>query len=261
MQLVEGSSDPLAVAGALSRVAEAAIEVLGAAAVAEFEAVHGRVPGSSIVVLGLGRLGGGALTHASDLDLVFLFSGEHTGESDGRRPLGATLYFNRLAQRIIAALSVATAAGAFYEVDVRLRPSGAQGPIAVSLTSFERYQREDAWTWEHMALTRARPVFGNVEDRATSSRRSSPGVLATERDPAKLRTDVLTMRSEMATHKPPRGSFDAKLLRGGLVDLEFIVHILQLRHGTGLLPILAPRSMRWSRPGTSRPICARRTTC
>lgn len=237
VQLVEGSSDPLAVAGALSRVAEAAIEVLGTAAVAEFEAVHGRVPGSAIAVLGLGRLGGGALTHASDLDLVFLFSGGHTGESDGARPLGATLYFNRLAQRIIAALSVPTAAGALYEIDVRLRPSGAQGPIAVSLSSFERYQREDAWTWEHMALTRARPVFGSAEARAALDRIVAD-VLAIQRDPAKLRADVLAMRGEMAAHKPPRGALDAKLLRGGLVDLEFLVHFVQLREQAGFDPDL-----------------------
>lgn len=237
VQLVEGSSDPLEVAGALSRVAEAAIEVLGTAAVAEFETVHGRVPGSRMVVLGLGRLGGGALTHASDLDLVFLFSGEHTGESDGARPLGATLYFNRLAQRVIAALSVPTAAGALYEVDVRLRPSGAQGPIAVSLSSFERYQREDAWTWEHMALTRARVVFGTPEDRAETDRIIGD-VLLQSRDAHRLRADVMTMRGEMAAHKPPRGPLDAKLMRGGLVDLEFLVHYLQLRERAGFDPDL-----------------------
>ncbi|QGN55064.1 bifunctional [glutamate--ammonia ligase]-adenylyl-L-tyrosine phosphorylase/[glutamate--ammonia-ligase] adenylyltransferase [Novosphingobium sp. Gsoil 351] len=236
-QLVEGASDALAVAGALSRIAEAAIAVLGAAAVAEFEGIHGKVPGSRLAILGLGRLGGGALTHASDLDLVFLFSGEHTGESDGKRPLGATLYFNRLAQRVIAALSVPTAAGALYEVDVRLRPSGAQGPIAVSFASFARYQREEAWTWEHMALTRARAVFGTDEDRGELDAVIG-AVLAKTRDDAELRGEVLAMRAEMAAHKPPRGSLDAKLSRGGLVDLEFLVHFLQLRDRVGLTPDL-----------------------
>ena len=236
-QLVEGTSDALAVAGALSRIAEAAIAVLGAAAVAEFERVHGRVPGSRLAILGLGRLGGAALTHASDLDLVFLFSGEHTGESDGGRPLGATLYFNRLAQRVIAALSVPTAAGALYEVDARLRPSGAHGPIAVSFASFARYQREEAWTWEHMALTRARPVYGSADDRHELEAIIGE-VLQMARDPDMLRADVLAMRAEMAAHKPPRGVFDAKLLRGGLVDLEFVVHFLQLRDHVGLTPDL-----------------------
>lgn len=237
VQLIEGQHDPLEVAAALSRVAEAAIEVLGAAAVSEFTTNHGVVPDSRLIVLGLGRLGGAALTHASDLDLVFLFSGDHMRESDGRRPLGGTLYYNRLAQRVIAALSVPTAAGALYEVDTRLRPSGAQGPIAVSLDSFERYQREDAWTWEHMALCRARPLFGSAEDRA-ELRAIIDRMLHAPRDPAKLREDVLHMRGEMARHKPPKGPLDVKLARGGLVDLEFIVHYLQLREHAGLDPDL-----------------------
>ena len=130
VQTIEAAHDPLAISAGLSRVAEAAIEVLAAGAVAEFTRAHGRVPGSELVMLGLGRLGGGALTPASDLDIIFLFTGDHAAESDGRRPLGATQYYNRLAQRITAALSVATAEGALYEVDTRLRPQGAQGLLA-----------------------------------------------------------------------------------------------------------------------------------
>jgi len=233
VQLIEGQRDPLEVAAALSRVAEAAILVLASAAEAGFAATHGHVPNSELVILGLGRLGGAALTHASDLDLVFLFSGDHTGESDGGRVLGSTLYFNRLTQRVIAALSAPTAAGALYEVDVRLRPSGAQGPVAVSLDSFARYQRDEAWTWEHMALCRARPLFGSPGDCAMLAATIAE-VLRRPRDPAKLREDVLVMRAEMAVHKPPCGPLDVKLARGGLVDLEFLVHYLQLREGTAL---------------------------
>ena len=236
-QLGETWRDPLDVAAALSRIAEAAILVLAAAAQGEFVRAHGRIAGSELVILGLGRLGGAALTHASDLDIVFLFSGDHTGESDGTRPLGSTLYYNRLAQRVIAALSAPTAAGALYEVDVRLRPSGAQGPIAVSLESFARYQREDAWTWEHMALCRARPLFGTRQDCAALSAIIAD-VLHRHRDPEKLRADVLSMRAEMAQHKPPAGPLDVKLARGGLVDLEFLVHYLQLRERTGFDPDL-----------------------
>ena len=235
VQLIEAGRDPLEIAAALSRVAEAAILVLGEAACAEFETTHGHVAGSRLVILGLGRLGGASLTHASDLDLVFLFSGDHLAESDGRRPLGATLYYNRLAQRVIAAMSVPTAAGALYEVDTRLRPSGAQGPIAVSLDSFERYQREEAWTWEHMALCRARALFGTAADRAALDGIVS-GALTRTRDPATLRADVLSMRTEMAKHKPGKGPLDVKLLRGGLVDIEFMVHFLQLRDHVALEP-------------------------
>ncbi len=237
VQLVEGQRDPLEVAAALSRVAEAAIAVLGRAAIDEFRQNHGDVHGSHLAILGLGRLGGAALTHASDLDLIFLFSGDHAAESDGRRPLGATLYYNRLAQRVIAALSVPTAAGALYEVDTRLRPSGAQGPISVSFDSFERYQREEAWTWEHMALCRARPLFGTPEDR-TKLCDAIQQVLDRKRDPAKLRAEVLEMRETMAGHKPPKGPLDVKLARGGLVDIEFMVHFLQLRDHIARTPDL-----------------------
>lgn len=238
VQLIEGSTDPLEIAAALARTAEAALAVLAAATIAGFERVHGRVPGADLVIMGLGRFGGGALTHASDLDIVFLFSGDHAAESDGGRPLGATLYFNRLAQRVSAALSVPTAEGALYEVDTRLRPSGAQGPLAVSLDSFARYQRENAWTWEHMALTRARPLFGPAAAQ-DALRAIVQAELTRPRDPAKLREDVLAMRAEMARHKPAKGPLDVKLLRGGLVDLEFVIHYLQLREGQGLAPALA----------------------
>ncbi len=237
VQLIEQIRDPLEIAAALSRVAEAALIALADAARREFEALHGRVPGSDLVILGLGRLGGGALTHASDLDLVFLFTGEHGGESDGKRPLGATLYFNRLAQRVIAALSVPTAEGALYEVDTRLRPSGAQGPLAVTFGSFARYQHESAWTWEHMALTRARTLYGPAAARGALAAIIAE-VLSAPRDPAKLRTDVLHMRGEMAQHKAPKSALDVKLLRGGLVDLEFLIHYQQLRTGKALLPDL-----------------------
>ena len=237
VQLVEGKSDPLDVASALSRLAEAAIAVLAPAATDEFAVQHGRVAGSDLAILGLGRLGGAALTHASDLDLIYLFSGEDLPESDGRRPLGATLYYNRLAQRVSGALSVPTAAGALYEVDTRLRPSGNQGPIAVSFDSFERYQREEAWTWEHMALTRARVLYGTPEDSARLGAMIA-GVLNKPRDPATLREDLLGMRREMASHKPPKGPLDVKLARGGLVDLEFVIHFLQLRDRVAVLPEL-----------------------
>ena len=237
VQLLEAAHDPLDIARALSRCAEAALQLACEAAAAEFAREHGRIAGSDLVVLGLGRLGGGILTHASDLDMIYLFSGTHQGESDGRRPLGATLYFNRLAQRVSAALSVPTAQGALYEVDTRLRPQGTQGPLAVSVESFARYQREDAWTWEHMALTRARVLAGPAEAAALVGRVIAE-VLARPREPDRLRADVLKMRADMAANKPPRGSLDAKLMRGGLVDLEFLVHYLQLRERVAFSPDL-----------------------
>ena len=236
-QIIAGAADPLAIAAGYARLAEAALAVLTAATITEFERAHGRIPDSEFVVLALGRFGGAALTHASDLDLIYLFTGDFAGTSDGAKPLGGTLYYNRLAQRVTAALSVATAAGPLYAVDTRLRPQGATGPLAVSLDSFARYQREEAWTWEHMALTRARPVFGSAAARGAVSE-IIDGVLHGERVARPVIPDAVRMRDDMAQHKPPAGPLDAKLLPGGLVDLEFAVHVVQLTRGQGFDPEL-----------------------
>jgi glutamate-ammonia-ligase adenylyltransferase len=177
------------------------------------------------------------LTHASDLDLVYLFTGDFLTESDGPKPLGATQYFNRLGQRITNALSVQTAAGPLYEVDTRLRPSGAQGLLAVSLDSFAKYQREEAWTWEHLALTRARPIFGSAKARAAL------GAILTEtlersRDFPELARNAVKMRGDIAKHKPPASELDVKMVPGGLVDLEFLIHVTQFRHNMAFNPDL-----------------------
>lgn len=239
VQLIEGRSDALDIARSYAHLAEASLQTLTAATVAEFEKAHGRIPDGELIILALGRLGGEALTHASDLDLILLFTGNHLAESDGPRPLGATQYFNRLAQRVIAAMSVPTASGALYEVDTRLRPSGADGLLCASVKSFDQYQRENAWTWEHMALTRARVLFGSAAARAQVGDIVAD-VLQTERDVEKLRADIATMRNDMAAHKPPKGELDVKLLPGGLVDMEFIIHRLQLETHDGLMPQLGP---------------------
>ncbi|MDQ1230103.1 bifunctional [glutamine synthetase] adenylyltransferase/[glutamine synthetase]-adenylyl-L-tyrosine phosphorylase [Sphingomonas sp. SORGH_AS_0879] len=236
-QIVAGRADPLEVAGGYARVAEAAVGVLAQATVDEFVTAHGRVPDSELVILALGRMGGAALTHASDLDLVYLFTGDFAAESDGPKPLGATLYYNRLAQRVTAALSVPTQAGPLYPVDTRLRPSGTQGPLVVSVESFARYQREDAWTWEHMALTRARPIYGSAKARKAVASVIAD-VLNGNRPPRDVAAEAGEMRTEMARHKPPQGPLDVKLLPGGLVDLEFAVHRTQLTRRTGFDPDL-----------------------
>ena len=235
-QLIAGQVDPIEVASGYARLAEAAIRGLADGAIAEFESAHGKVPGGELLILALGRLGGRALTHASDLDLVFLFTGSFESRSDGARALGATDYFNRLSQRVIGALSLPTATGALYEVDTRLRPSGAQGPPCVSLASFETYQREKAWTWEHMALTRARAVYGAPAARAALDRilvEVLEGQMADD-----LRGDVQGMRAQIETHKPPQGPLDVKRLPGGLIDAEFVIHYHQLASGIGLHPEL-----------------------
>ena len=237
VQLIARHRDPLDLTMGYAAVAEGAIVALADAARYEFEAAHGRVPGGELMILGLGRLGGMALTHASDLDLICLFDAPDDAQSDGKKPLGATDYFNRLAQRVVAALSVPTAAGPLYDVDTRLRPQGEKGMLAVRLDAFEAYQRDEAWTWEHMALLRARPLYGTDGGRAKLAA-TVARVLDRERDPAKVRADAAKMRADMATHKPPAGPLDIKLGEGGLVDLEFAVHTLQLIHRTGFDPRL-----------------------
>jgi glutamate-ammonia-ligase adenylyltransferase len=128
---------------------------------------------------------------------------------------------------------VPTAAGPLYEVDTRLRPEGAKGMLVVSLDAFEKYQRNEAWTWEHMALCRARPVFGtpSVRERAATM---IDGILRMPRDFTSIAADAARMRADMERHKPPRGPLDVKLGPGGLVDLEFAVHVLQLTRHVGL---------------------------
>ncbi|MEM6266261.1 MAG: bifunctional [glutamate--ammonia ligase]-adenylyl-L-tyrosine phosphorylase/[glutamate--ammonia-ligase] adenylyltransferase, partial [Pseudomonadota bacterium] len=228
LQMMEGSADPLDIAQALSRTAEAALQLALRETAHDFAKAHGRIEGSELVVLGLGRLGGGALTHASDLDLVFVFTGDFAAQSDGLRALGATHYYNRLASRVIAALSVPTAQGALYEIDTRLRPQGGQGPLVVSCEAFAKYQQEAAWTWEHMALARARVLAGSPAARQQLEA-IMVEVLLRQRDRHKLADAVVSMRDEMARHKQPTGPLDAKRARGGLVDCEFLVHYLQLR--------------------------------
>lgn len=237
VQLIDQRSDPLEVAAGYSRVAEGTVVALAGAAVAEFEEAHGRFPSGELVIIALGRLGGCELTQASDLDIIYLHTAAAGLTSDGKKPLGPNDYFNRLASRVTAALSVPTAAGPLYEVDVRLRPEGAKGMLVVSLDAFERYQREEAWTWEHMALCRARPLFASLEVRQRTAQLIE-SILTRRRDSKVVVRDAAKMRSEMERHKPPQSELDVKLGPGGLVDLEFAVHVLQLTRGIGLDPRL-----------------------
>ncbi len=237
VQLVAGHADPLDVAMGYSNVAEGTIVALARAAEEEFARTHGQIEGGELLILALGRLGGRALTHASDLDIIYIYDAPHGSVSDGAKSLSATDYFNRLANRVTAAVSVPTAAGPLYDIDTRLRPQGKEGMLAVSLEGFVEYQRSDAWTWEHMALCRARPVHGSGEGRARLAE-AITSILRSAGDPARNREDAANMRSDMARHKPPSGPLDIKLGPGGLVDLEFAVHTLQLVHGQGLDPRL-----------------------
>jgi glutamate-ammonia-ligase adenylyltransferase len=179
------------------------------------------------------------MTAGSDLDLLLLYDFDPAyPESDGDRPLHATQYFARMTQRLVSALTTPTNAGKLYDVDLRLRPSGRSGPVATSLASFHIYQREEAWTWEHMALTRARVICGPPElaSRIAAAIRE---VLSLVRDPEKLRADVADMRARMARERKGDDVWEVKHYRGGLVDVEFITQYLQLRHAHAHPEVLA----------------------
>jgi glutamate-ammonia-ligase adenylyltransferase len=170
------------------------------------------------------------MTPTSDLDPIIVYDApEDVEASDGPRPLPVSTYYARLAQRLINALTAPTAEGQLYEVDMRLRPSGNAGPIASSLTAFQRYHAELAWTWEQMALTRARPTAG---DAALGERVMALvwGALRRPRDPQKLVVDVADMRRRMAAQRPNPPFWDVKHRRGGMIDVEFLAQYLELLH-------------------------------
>ncbi|HSV30002.1 MAG TPA: bifunctional [glutamine synthetase] adenylyltransferase/[glutamine synthetase]-adenylyl-L-tyrosine phosphorylase, partial [Candidatus Omnitrophota bacterium] len=231
VQTLRNMLTPDAAARAFSDIADAVLTRLAPRVEEEFARAHGRIPGGEWCILAMGKMGGREMTVTSDLDLILIYDApEDAEESDGPRPLGATTWFARLTQRIVNAITAKTAEGALYEVDMRLRPSGNSGPIASSFQSFERYQVESAWTWEHMALTRARVVTGDpaLSDRV---RAVIAGVLTRDRDPDKLVVDVADMRERMAKEHKADTHWEVKHLRGGLVDIEFTAQYLQLRHG------------------------------
>jgi glutamate-ammonia-ligase adenylyltransferase len=179
----------------------------------------------------MGSLGARRLTAGSDLDLIVIYDAAGQDASDGRRPLAARAYYARLTQALVTALTAQMPEGRLYEVDMRLRPSGRQGPVATSLQSFRDYQRTEAWTWEHLALTRARPVAGDPGLAAdlTALRRA---VIAGPRDRAATLADVADMRARLAEAKAPAGPLDAKLGPGRLLDLDLIAQTGALLAGS-----------------------------
>jgi len=197
----------------------------------EFESQHGRIAKGQIALIAMGKLGGHEMTAASDLDLILLYDfSDKASASDGERPLAGVQYFARLTQRLMAALSAPTAEGVLYEVDFRLRPSGKSGPLATHIDAFRAYQAKDAWTWEHMALTRARPIAG---DKALIARvqKEISGIVARRRDRKKIADDILEMRTIIEEEKGGEGAWDLKQAPGGMVDIEFVAQCLQLVHG------------------------------
>jgi len=219
-------------------LADTIVRALHAKVAETFRATHGVVPGGDAAVLAMGKLGGREMAANSDLDLIVVYDFDQAHpDSDGPRPLHGAQYFARFTQRLVNALTTRTNYGRLYDVDMRLRPSGRSGPVATSLAAFDHYQHHEAWTWEHMALTRARVVAGSpaLAARVEAVIRD---VLCRPRDAGAVAADVIEMRRAIAAEKGDGARWDLKYAAGGLVDLEFIAQYLELVHAATAPDIL-----------------------
>ncbi|MEQ1902046.1 MAG: bifunctional [glutamine synthetase] adenylyltransferase/[glutamine synthetase]-adenylyl-L-tyrosine phosphorylase [Devosia sp.] len=208
-------------------LAETLLKALFAAASREFERRHGTIPAARVGLLAFGKMASREMTATSDLDFIMLYDAGGTELSDGDKPLEASAYFARLTQRLVAAVTAPTSEGVLYQADMRLRPSGNAGPLATSIPGFTLYHRDNAWTWEHLALSRARVVVAEP-GFATEIDGLIAEIFERPRDARKAIADVVAMRALMHKERPPRHPFDLKLVPGGLVDLEVIVQSSQL---------------------------------
>jgi glutamate-ammonia-ligase adenylyltransferase len=242
MQLLRTRVEGRAASRGLSDLADAALIVLLPCVETEFARAHGQVPGGQFAVLALGKLGSQELTFESDLDLVFVYDTPLglDAMSDGERPLAASQYYARLSQRLSSALTALTPEGRLFQIDTRLRPSGNAGPLASEVGAFIRYQSESAWTFEHMALTRARVLTGAsaLAQRLEAARRA---ILTRERDPDRLVVDVADMRTRIEAERGTSNPWMLKHSRGGLLDIEFIAQYLEL-HEAARHPEVLSRS-------------------
>jgi glutamate-ammonia-ligase adenylyltransferase len=202
-----------------AQLAEAVLRALWSAVTDHFAAKHGPPPGRGAVVLGMGSLGAERLNARSDMDLIVIYDAQGQDSSDGRRPLVTRTYYARLTQAMITALTAQMADGRLYEVDMRLRPSGNQGPVATSLQSFQDYQETEAWVWEHLALTRARAMAG-TESLAQDIEAFRCALLARPRDAKAVLREVDDMRARLLQAKTPEGPLDPRRGPGRLQAVE-----------------------------------------
>jgi glutamate-ammonia-ligase adenylyltransferase len=223
----------------LSEIAECVLRECLKIAEQDMQARHGSVPQSAFLVLGYGSLGAGNLSFNSDLDAVFLSESESMAISSGAQALEATRYFLRLAQKLIALLSLSTPSGSLYEVDIRLRPDGAKGLMVSSMASFSQYQRQRAWVWEWQALVRARSVAGDPE-LSVAFEQLRLQILQQPRQAGHLHDEVQAMRRRMRTEldRSDAGRVDLKHGAGALTDIEFLLQALLLEH-SARVPALA----------------------
>jgi len=241
---IAGTRHLMKVSDYLTFIAEVILDAVLAMAWKHITRKHGVPEGlntgeAAFLIVGYGKLGGIELGYSSDLDLVFLHDSDGQGVTDGTRPIDTAVFFTRLGQRIIHLLTAVTPTGTLYEVDMRLRPSGNSGLLVTSLKAFAEYQRQNAWTWEHQALVRARVVAGS-ETLAEKFSQLRGDILCQARDKAALREEVVKMRHKMREHlgsKAASNTFNVKHDAGGMVDIEFLCQyaVLALAHQTPAL--------------------------
>jgi glutamate-ammonia-ligase adenylyltransferase len=219
----------------LTILAECVINQALAAVILEFEKTYGKIAGSRFAIIALGKLGSRELTFLSDIDLVFVYDAPDMEEySDGEKSFTASVYYNRLTQRLLNALTGMGRDGRLYEVDTRLRPSGQQGSLAVSKPALVNYFEGAAWTFEYMAFTKARVIAGDkslVEELEFFIIKQ----MTKQRDMDKLQNDVADMRERIAKEYPDDNPWDIKYARGGLIDIDFIAQYLILHHAPNLV--------------------------
>ncbi|EPX79020.1 [protein-PII] uridylyltransferase family protein [Litoreibacter arenae] len=227
---LQGLLSPEDASAQYADLADATLTALLPVVKAEFARKHGAAPGRGAIVLAMGSAGAGALSAQSDLDLIVIYDAQGVEGSDGRRPLDTRTYFARLTQAFVTALTAQMAEGRLYEVDLRLRPSGQAGPVATSLEAFRTYQMNDAWVWEHLALTRARSIAGDasLRDDVEQVRRT---VLEGTPDVTKIKTQTQEMRVRLADASGPPGPWDVKSGAGGRQDIELTGQALSLIAG------------------------------
>jgi glutamate-ammonia-ligase adenylyltransferase len=224
---------------AFADVAEGIVHTVHGLVTDQFAAQHGRIKAQQTAILAMGKLGSREMTASSDLDLILIYDFDHENpDSDGARPLQGAQYFARLTQRLISAFTTRTNYGVLYDVDMRLRPSGRAGPLASRLDSFAEYQDREAWTWEHMALTRARVISAPDQFRGRIEAVIRE-VLTRPRDAAVIASDVAEMRRAIALEKGEADIWDLKYAAGGMIDIEFIAQYLQLVHAAAKPDILS----------------------
>jgi glutamate-ammonia-ligase adenylyltransferase len=235
---MEGRLDVDAAGLRRTRMADAALTALLPLVQADFTARFGRVRGGGMVVVALGKAGGREMLAGSDLDLMLIYDHPpEVSESQGARNMAVSQWFVRLAHAYVAALTAPGVEGRLYDVDMRLRPSGNKGPVAVSLSAFRRYHEQDAWTWERMALTRARVIAGPAALRAVVAGAIRTAIMG---GTVSVREDAAAMRIRMLRELPPDGPWDVKPRPGGQIEVEFIAQVLQLLNAGTMPEVLSP---------------------